>query len=116
MLLSLEGTQRDVDRQVDVAHQLLAQANQRLQAHQVVVAANQQAITAARQGLARGQQSALDVLEAQSQLQIALLEQRTTRLSLLLAQLRLNALAGDAQWLSLVPLETWLNQPVALER
>lgn len=113
---ALEGTQRDVDLQVDVAHQLLAQANQRLQAHQVVVAANQQAITAARQGLARGQQSALDVLEAQSQLQIALLEQRTTRLSLLLAQLRLNALAGDAQWLSLVPLETWLNQPVALER
>ncbi len=113
---ALEGTQRDLDLQVDGAHQLLLQANQRLQAHQVVVAASQQAITAARQGQARGQQSALDVLEAQSQLQSALLEQRTTRLSLLLAQLRLNALAGDAQWLSLAPLQTWLSQPVALER
>ncbi len=112
----LEGTQRDLDLQIDTAHQLLTQASQRLQAHQVVVSASQQAVTAARQGQARGQQSALDVLDAQAQLQTALLEQRTTRLSLLLAQLRLNALAGDAQWLSLAPMQTWLSQPVMLER
>lgn len=106
--------ERDLDAQVTSAYQLLKQANSRLAAHQAVVAAAQDALNSARQGQLRGQQSALDILEAQAVLEAARLEQLSTQLQLLLARLRLNALAGDAAWLSLAPLEAWLGQTITL--
>jgi outer membrane protein, protease secretion system len=112
----LEGVQRDLDSQIENAYQLLAQAGERLQAHQVVVAAAQQAVLAARQGQSRGQQSALDVQDAQALLEAARLEQRTTQWQLMLTQTRLHGLAGDEEWLSLVPLQNWLVQSISVER
>jgi TolC family type I secretion outer membrane protein len=106
--------ERDLDAQVSSAYQLLTQADGRLAAHQAVVASALDALNSARQGQLRGQQSALDVLEAQGQLEAARLEQLSTQLQLLLARLRLNALAGDATWLSLAPLQAWLGPSVAV--
>ncbi|MCW5651582.1 MAG: TolC family protein [Ramlibacter sp.] len=110
----LEGAQREVDGLVANEHEVLTQAVQRLQAHDVVVRAAAQSLLAARQGAARGTQSGLDVLDAQAQLDSARAERTALWLQLLVASLKLNALAGDESWLSLAPLDRWLVAPVSL--
>lgn len=110
----LDGTQRELDGQVEREHQLLAEAGERLRAHDAVVKAAEQAVLSARQGISRGLQSNLELMDAQGQLAATRAERTTARLQLLAAQLRLQLMVGDAGWLSLEPLQRWLVEPVAV--
>ncbi|MGE3348302.1 MAG: TolC family protein [Ramlibacter sp.] len=112
----LEGAQRELDEAVAHEYELVAQADRRLKAHQVVVRNARQALEAARLGTARGTLSTLDIADAQAQLETARAEQTTARLQMLAAQLKLHTLSGDAPWLSLAPLDRWLVEPVAVVR
>lgn len=110
----LDGALREQDDLVERDYQLLAEAAERLRAHDAVVQSAEQAVQAARQGISRGLQSNVELLDAQGQLAAASAERLTARLQLLAAQLRLQVLAGDAQWLSLEPLQRWLTDAVAV--
>jgi len=112
----LDHALRETSVLVEREHQTVRQAVQRLRAHDALVSSAQQNLTAARAGLERGNQSQLDVLEAQGQLESAQFEQAGARLVLLAARMRLQSLAGEVDDQTVAQLDRLLVRPTNIER
>lgn len=111
---AMEAARRDLSARVTREWRAVSEGQARISAFEQAVHSAQQLVHATQRSFQAGIRSNLDVLDAQDRLATARIELARARYLLLVASLRLAALAGTASEALLADINRQLDQPLAL--